>query len=195
VAVQDQRVETRTLTVEAFWEEYAGQPYELVHGKVVEVSPAAGESPEVGAIMVSHIVSFVMRNRLGKVTNAEGGYWLNEHTLRAPDVGFYTWEKDKLHTDRDKYRPFPPDLAVEVVSPSDRAEAVQEKVQLYLRAGTRQVWVVFPQNRTVTLHHADGSARTLSADDSLDGGDLLPGFTLPVADCFPPPRPEEPAGE
>jgi Uma2 family endonuclease len=178
------------LTVEAFWRRYAGMPYELVRGRVVKVSPAGGEAPEVGLMIGAAVLNFVLKHRLGKVTNAEGGYWLAADTLRAPDVAFYNWEKHRLHTDRDQYRPFPPDLAVEVVAPTDKAEDIHEKVKLYLAAGVLLIWVVYPRTREVMVYRPDEQPERLTATDTLTGGDVLPGFTLAVADCFPPSIPE-----
>jgi len=175
----------RLLTVEDFWEEYAGQPVELVHGKVVKLSPAGGEAPEVQLIMGGEVSFFVRKNNLGKTTGSEGCYWITQGTLRAPDIGFYGWEKAKQHADRDSYRPFPPDLAIEIVSPTDRASAIDEKVADYLRAGVLLVWVVYPKTRTVMSFQSNAQPQRLTAADTLEGGDVLPGFTLPVAECFP----------
>lgn len=175
----------RLLTVEDFWEEYAGQPVELLHGKVIKLSPVGGEAPRTGAVMTAFVTIFVLQNNLGIVTNAESGYWITKDTLCAPDVGFYGWEKAKQHADRDSYRPFPPDLAIEIVSPTDRASAIDEKVADYLRAGVLLVWVVYPKTRTVMRFQSNAQPQRLTVADTLDGGDVLPGFTLPVAECFP----------
>jgi Uma2 family endonuclease len=80
--------------------------------------------------------------------------------------------------------PVAPDLAVEVVSPSDRDARVTQNAITYLDAGTRLVWVVEPDSQTVTVYTPDLTARILRAEDTLDGGDVLPGFTLKVAEIF-----------
>lgn len=82
------------------------------------------------------------------------------------------------------YLELAPDLVVEVVSPSDRMHDVSIKVRLYLDAGTQLVWIVQPSLKTVTVYFPDHTARTLSIDDDLDGGDVLPGFTIAVAELF-----------
>jgi Uma2 family endonuclease len=176
----------KILTDEEFEELYAGKPYELVRGEVVEIMPAGGESPEVELVLGGAIAQFVIKNKLGKVTGAEGGYWLMPGTMRAPDIGFYSWEKHKLHTEPDKFRPFPPDLAVEVVSPTDRASDVQLKVDLYRESGVKLVWVVYPESHKIVAHYPDGTGRTYSENELLDGEDVLPGFALKVAEVFPP---------
>ena len=80
--------------------------------------------------------------------------------------------------------PFAPDLAVEVVSPSDRPAEVAEKVETWLATGARMVWVAEPRNRTVTIHVAGLENRTLTAEETLEGGEILPGFTCKVSDFF-----------
>ena len=84
----------------------------------------------------------------------------------------------------EKHVPFAPDLAVEVVSPSDRPADVAEKVEAWLAAGTRMVWVVEPANRTLTLHAPGAAEQTLTDQDMLDGGEILPGFSCKVGDFF-----------
>lgn len=80
--------------------------------------------------------------------------------------------------------PFAPDLAVEVVSPSDTSQDVQAKVSEYLSAGTRLVWVIYPKTRNVVEYRPGGTARVLSEEDFLDGGDVVPGFRCRVGDLF-----------
>ena len=83
-----------------------------------------------------------------------------------------------------KFLELAPDLAVEVVSPSDSANEIQEKVNEYLDVGVRLIWVVYPIQHTVTVYAADRAGRLLNEADTLDGGDVLPGFSLAVADIF-----------
>jgi Uma2 family endonuclease len=122
------------------------------------------------------------------VTAAETGYVLHrsddgKDTVRAPDVGFVS--KARLPAGLPKgYIPFAPDLAVEVVSPNDKAAEIQTKIGEYLRYGVRLIWVLYPDNQSIVVHTKEG-ARTLTVDDTLDGGDVLPGFSLPVRDLFP----------
>lgn len=78
----------------------------------------------------------------------------------------------------------PPDLVVEVISPSNRAKAVREKIAEYFSAGVRQVWVVHPRRRNVAVHASPSEVRVFGEDDELDGGDVVPGFRLPVAEIF-----------
>jgi Uma2 family endonuclease len=158
---------------------------------VVEVSPAGGKSPQIELLLGGKIASYVVEHSLGEVTGAEGGYWLQPGTMRAPDIGFYGWDKYQQITKPTGFRPFPPDLAVEVVSPSDQAEDIQNKVRLYIESGVQQVWVIYPEAQEAMCYYPDHTARRLTVDDTLDGGDVLPGFTLPLAACFPPDPPAE----
>jgi len=177
-------VETQLMTVEAFWEQYAGKPFELVHGKVVEVSPAGRQASAIAIRIAIKIGIYLEANPIGIVTGADGGYRLDGFTLRAPDVAFISDAKAALDTQPEKYAPFAPDLAVEVVSPNDGALEVQEKVELYLENGVMLIWVVYPALKQVVVYYPDRTGRTLTVSDTLDGGDLLPGFTLPIAEIF-----------
>lgn len=80
--------------------------------------------------------------------------------------------------------PFAPDLAVEIVSPNDRAYEIYDKVRQYLEGGTRLVWVVWPRHRSLTVFTSDGTVGELREGDKLDGGDMIPGFGVQVAEIF-----------
>jgi Uma2 family endonuclease len=84
----------------------------------------------------------------------------------------------------EKFFPGPPDLAVEILSPSDASVYVQQKVRDYLEAGVRLVWLLVPQSKTATVYRADGSGRLLRERDSLEGEDILPGFSFRLSDLY-----------
>ena len=107
----------------------------------------------------------------------ESGYRLTPQTIRGPDVSFV--RKAQLQNP-DEYFEGGPDLAVEVVSPGDDASDLREKIRQYLSAGTSVVWVVYPRSRQIEIHTPDRTIRTLGIDDSLEAGNLLPGFQLSV---------------
>lgn len=123
--------------------------------------------------------------RLGETLPASG-FVLQEEplTLRAPDLAFVRTERLPVGEDEAGFWHLAPDLAVEIISPSETAQSIEGKVQDYLTAGTRLVWLLFPALRVVVEHRPDGSARRYSDDQSLDGGDVVPGFTLPLAHLF-----------
>lgn len=176
----------KLLTVQAFWEKYANQPFELVEGEVIPVTPAGGRHGSVGSRTITQLRLFVDENDLGEVYSSETGFYLNETTMRGTDAAFVRKDRLKLITDPEKFVPFAPDLAVEIVSPGDTASEVQKKVELYLAAGTRLVWIMFPELRQVVAHTPDGKSRTYKEGDLLDGGDVLPGLKIPVSKLFPP---------
>jgi Uma2 family endonuclease len=177
-------VHEKLMTVEEFWAVYAGQPYELVGGRIVEVTPAGFSHGTITRRVGALLGAFVDAHGLGEVVGAETGFWINEHTLRAPDCAFVCQEKLVSITEADKYAPFAPDLAVEVVSPGDNASDIRDKVSQYRTAGTRLIWVIYPSIRKVDVYLPDGTS--YEAGSMLDGGDVLSGLQLAVADLFPP---------
>ncbi|MEM6282572.1 MAG: Uma2 family endonuclease [Chloroflexota bacterium] len=183
-------INTQKLTVEAFWEQYAGQPYELVNGEIMAMPPAGMEASFIALQIGTYINLFVMEHKLGWTTTADGGYMLDNLNLRAPDVAFTSHERLPQQQDFTKYGQVPPDLAVEVVSPNDSAGEVQHKVALYMEKGVTLVWVVYPKTRTVYVHRPDADVKVLKDSDTLTGGDVLPGFTLSVRSIFPAPQSE-----
>jgi Uma2 family endonuclease len=123
---------------------------------------------------------------LGRGLAAETGFRLfsDPDTVRAPDVAFVRAERIAEARLPTGFWPGAPDLAVEVLSPSDTADEVGEKVAEYLRAGTELVVLVYPRTRPVGLFRPDSTARFLTEDETLALGEPLPGFTCRVADLF-----------
>lgn len=159
--------------------------YELVKGELVEMTPPGGTHGRTALRIGWLIQSFLKSKNLGEGM-VETGYLLtsNPDTVRAPDVSFLSTEKIPAEGLPDSYVSGAPDLAVEIVSPGDTAAEIQSKVQDYLTHGSRLVWVVYPQQRLVVVHHPDGTARTLHETDTLTGEDVLPDFFCQVADIF-----------
>ncbi len=165
-----------------------GSVYEVVEGVLVRMAGSGEEATLIGGTMYFALRSFVQPLRLGIVTPADGVYrFPGAETGLLPDVGFYVAQKRALIADHSKPIPFAPDLAVEVASPSQDADAMAAKARLYLRGGTRLVWVVWPQAQHIDVwrpNRLDRPAATLNAGDALDGEDVLPGFSYAVADVF-----------
>ncbi len=151
------------------------------------MSPAGFEHGWIAMNIGASLSDFVKENALGMVTGAETGFYIarDPDTVRAPDVGF-------ICTERVPPRPVQgffqgaPDLAVEVLSPTDRASAVLAKVQNWLEAGCRAVWVIDPDRKTVSVYDERNHTTTLGASDELTGGEVVPGFHVPVAEIFEP---------
>ncbi len=130
------------------------------------------------------IWSHVRGHKLGRVFAAETGFKLstNPDTVLAPDIAFVSAERAKPLT--DKFASIAPDLAVEVVSPGNSASELNQKIALYFQAGTRQIWIVYPKTRTIQIYSAPNQIVVLSRADELDGGNVLPGFTLALETLF-----------
>jgi Uma2 family endonuclease len=160
--------------------------YELVRGELVCMAATGGRHGIIASRLDYRLRAFVEAHDLGEVCAAETGFRLaqNPDTVRAPDVSFIARERLPAAGAPEGYWPFAPDLAVEVVSPSDRSDDVLAKVQEYLRAGTRLVWVFHPRTRTVMVYRINGEVQLLRAQDELSGEDLLPGFHCQVDELF-----------
>ena len=164
--------------------------HELVNGEVIELSPPPGYAHGRSQIRASFFLeSFAYPRGLGETTS-DTGYLIsrNPDTVRAPDVAFVL--ADRLPDgDLPGYLPFAPDIAVEVVSPSDTPSAAHERALMWLDAGSPLVWMLFPDSRSVTVYRADGEIFTLGEDDILDAAPVLDGFSVKVSDLFRPRNP------
>lgn len=159
---------------------------ELVAGEIHEMSPGGHEHGLIADNISAPLSMHARAHRLGRVSSSDTGFRLatDPDTVRCPDVGFVRRERLE-QTGRTKGAfPGAPDLAVEVISPTDRYSDVVTKVGAYLDAGTQMVILVDPQNRSVSVFAADGQRADLTEDDVLDGGDVVPGWALPVRDIF-----------
>jgi Uma2 family endonuclease len=147
--------------------------------------PADPRHNEIAFYLAVLIFQFTRQHRLGWASGDGTGYVIHgqRESVLIPDASFIAAERLPPGETPDTGWPFPPDLAVEVVSPNDKADDVNAKVTAYLQAGTRLVWVVWPRTHTVYAFRPRG-ADTLSTDDRLDGGDVLPGFSVPIAEIF-----------
>jgi len=163
--------------------------YELVAGCLIS-EPLPGTQHGAILIQVGHVLrEYLERHPIGKVVGGDCGFLLARcpDTVRGPDVAFVSRERYEA-ADPKKMFPGAPDLAVEVRSPSDRTGTVRSKVADYLLSGTRLVWVLDPETSGVTVY-GPGIAtllapRAIGPDDTLDGGDVLAGFSTPVRRLF-----------
>jgi Uma2 family endonuclease len=160
-------------------------PCELVGGELIMMSPAGFRHGRVANRLSVRLGRFVEGNSLGVVTTAEAGFRIGRSpdTVRVPDIAFVRADRVPP-TEPAGFFEGPPDLAVEVVSPNDRASEVLAKAQDWLDAGCGMVWVVDPQTATVSVYRNRSEVVILRGSESLAGGDILPGFTLPVGDIF-----------
>jgi Uma2 family endonuclease len=176
------------MTAEQFAEipDVPGKQLELVRGELV-AEPSPGAMHNVIAGMLYHLLhTFVSEQRLGLVFGDNMGYFLSRgpDTIRIPDVSFIAWGHIPDTGIPEGSWQVPPDLAIEVVSPSDQAEDVYDKAPKYVESGVRVVWVLWPRRRGISVHMKDGTTRELGLNDELDGGDVLPGFSVRVTKVF-----------
>jgi Uma2 family endonuclease len=182
-------VERRFMTAEEFLAlPDDGVPRELIDGAVRVLVPPGGPHGRAGGSMLSHLGRFVYDKPVAEVFLAETGFLLRRDPglVRAPDVSVVRVERIPPEGLPQGYVPFPPDLAVEVVSPSDTASDVLDKVQDWLRFGVKIVWVVYGTPVYLFIHRADGTVQGIGPDDEVTGEDVLPGFAMRLRDLLHP---------
>lgn len=175
------------MTAEELWQmPDDGYRYELIKGELRRMPPTGGEHGKISLSLGAMIAWHVRQHKLGVAFAAETGFLLatNPDTVRAPDASFVCQDRIPAGGIPKSYFPGAPDLAVEVVSPSDIYGEVEEKVLEWLDAGTRMVVVVNPRKRTVTVYRSQTDITILRETDVLSGGDVLPGFSCQIADLF-----------
>lgn len=178
----------QAVTAEQFFElpDVPGKQLELVRGELVEM-PSPGALHNLIANLLNHLLyAFASERRLGLVFGDNMGYVLSRgpDTVRIPDVSFIAWGRVPEAGIPEGAWQIPPDLAVEIVSPSDQVVDVNDKAREYVESGVQMVWVLWPKRRAVSVHMRDRMPRELSVDDELDGGDVLPGFSVHVSELF-----------
>jgi Uma2 family endonuclease len=156
---------------------------ELDEGELITMPPAGLEQADFENSIGSLLRIFVRKHRLGKVYSGDGGFRLRNDTVRAPDVAFVRQERVQTVHQRG-FGTGAPDLAVEIFSPSDSVRQLMRKVKQYFAAGCHTVWIVYPDRREVNVLEAAGADRLLQAGDLLEAPELLPGFSVRVAELF-----------
>lgn len=161
---------------------------ELVNGEIIEMVPAGGIHGQVTSRICRRLQEHVEGQGGGEVLVGDVGFVLNlsndPERVRAPDVAFVSSQRLPEGRLPEGFLRGAPDLAVEVLSPSDNPLDVQQKVRDYLEAGAQLVWLIAPQAKTVTVYRADGSARLLREQEQLEGENVLPGLTIALAEVF-----------
>jgi Uma2 family endonuclease len=160
--------------------------YELIKGELIRMPPPGHIHGLVTMRIASPLGQHVTANKLGIVYAAETGFLIHQNpdTVRAPDVAFLNQQRVGTAGEVEGYWVGAPDLVVEVVSPSDSVGYVEDKVEQWIEAGSRLVWVVSPKLRTVTVYRSLTDVTTLTEKDTLDGDDVVRGFKLNVAEIF-----------
>jgi Uma2 family endonuclease len=174
---------TRHITAEEFFAMGDIGRAELIDGEVLHMSPSGAEHGNVALNIAALLRQFVMKQNLGRVFAAETGFKLATSRVRAPDVAFVSAAR-LAGGIPSTFFDGAPDLAVEVVSPSDTWPQVTEKVDDWLANGARSCWVVDPKTRVVMVHLPDGHVTRFGLNDSMTDAAVLPGFSALVADFF-----------
>jgi Uma2 family endonuclease len=177
---------SQLLTAEDLWRLPTDQRRELVKGALYTMAPAGFEHGAVIDNLQFLLTAHVRQQRLGIVVGAETGFLLarNPDTVLGADIGFVSTSRLPPGGRPQGYFPGPPDLAVEVLSPNDTTAQVANKVDDYLNAGAKLVWVVNPRSRCVTIHRTGQTPVLLSATDTLTDDRVVPGFQCSVAEIF-----------
>jgi Uma2 family endonuclease len=163
-----------------------GQRYELIRGELQVMTRAGFKHGWIANTIAFLLTQYVRQHKLGVVCAAETGFKLQENpdTVRAADVAFVDQARIPTEGGLEGYVSVAPDLVVEVVSPSDAAPEVHEKAIDWLAAGCRLVWIVYPKAQTVTQYRSLQDVQILTAQETLEGGEILPGFSCPVREIF-----------
>lgn len=161
--------------------ENADRSFEYCDGEILEMV-SNNYSSEIAAIILAEIRLYVKNKNLGRVTGADGGYKV-AGARYIPDVAFISHQKQPRPS-REAYNSNPPDLAVEVLSPGNDEHTMRIKISHYLDAGTT-LWIVDPERQRVEVYAPGKVVQLAYSGDTLTGGDILPGFELPVKDIFP----------
>lgn len=185
-------VEKVKYTSQEFWEfiqlpQNAEKSFERINGEIFEVVPSNPFSSKIAGLILTEFNIFLKGKDLGHVTGADGGYDITNEDTFAPDVAFILKSRqEKLP--QEGFNPIPPDLAVEVVSPSDLKDPqnrIHKKIEKYRKAKVPLLWYAYFDRKEVDVYVRGVLVRTVGIEGTLDGGDILPGFTLAVKDIFP----------
>lgn len=160
-----------------------GRKYELVDGEIL-VSPAGMRHSEIATKISYIIATFLEKSPIGKVYSADVGISLPDGNLRSPDVTFVRNEKLPEGKSPDTFGELVPDLAVEVLSPSDSLKEVGRKIGEFLECGVPLVWLVDPARETVTVYHSLSQTEQYNSQDTIGADPVLPGFSCTVARFF-----------
>jgi Uma2 family endonuclease len=160
--------------------------YELVEGQLQEKNVGIPES-EIATLLIEFLAPFLRSHRLGKLFG-EAIFRIDQQKdlQRRPDVAYVSHSKWPVNRRAPKVSVWDlvPDLAIEVVSPTNSAAEVQRKIHEYFQAGVSRVWVIYPEQKYIHIYASTTQIQVLQLGDELDGGDLIPGFRLPLVALF-----------
>ena len=163
-----------------------GFRYELINGELEKMPPPGSPHGRIAFQLSVYLGQFILEHGLGQGFATDTGFKLtsNPDTVLAPDFAFVTNERFAEVSVTEGYGAGPPDLAVEVLSPSDRPGKVKQKISRWFSFGTKQLWIVDPKHTSVTVYRSPSDATTFSGSDYLEAQDLFPGFRLSLDRIF-----------
>lgn len=163
-----------------------GQHYEIVNGELIDMGNLGAKHGYIAIILSSALFAVVMAQKLGALFDSSTAFKMKNGNKRSPDISFFA--KERLQELDDLPTGFldgAPDLAIEILSPTNTIEEIDSKLAEYFENGARLVWVINPnQHHVLVYRSAQEPDRLLKSIDALDGEDVIPGFSLPVADLF-----------
>lgn len=159
--------------------------YELVNGELVSMGNSGMEHGEIGSFLGGSLSFYVRSNKLGVSCDSSTAFTMKTGNRRSPDVSFIAKERLQGVKRLPKgYFQGSPDLAVEILSPSNTVEEIHDKIVEYFENGTRLLWVIHPDEQYVLVYHAPSPDVFLKVGNRLDGEDIVPGFSLAIAELF-----------
>ena len=178
---------TEPITAEQLLEMDAkGMRGELIRGVFCPTMPAGMKHGEIVVNLVMFLGAEIKPNRLGRLMASDSGVKVetDPDTVREPDIAYFSKERLALDADVPGYAEVPPDLVVEVVSPTDSVRGINDKASMWITSGVRLVWVVWPETRMIEVHRPAQPVTTLRETDTLTAEDILPQFKIPIKDIF-----------
>jgi Uma2 family endonuclease len=160
-----------------------GQKYELVDGEII-VSPGGMRHSEIGIQIAYLLKTYIDDSPIGRLLGSDVGIILPNGNLRSPDVSFVSFEKLPKGNTPITFWKFIPDLVVEILSPDDSMRQVADKIAEFLEAGVPLIWLVDPENQTVTVYRSLTDTTKLTASDTINADLILPGFSSKVSNFF-----------
>ena len=180
-------IATKTWTDEAFMAlPDDGHHYEIINGELIDMGNSGALHGYVCSLALAALAGYILPRKLGVILDSSTAFKMKNGNKRSPDIAFFAKERlQGIAVLPSGYLEGAPDLAVEVLSPGNTVEEIEDKLTEYFENGSRLVWVIHPTQHYVLVYRsAQEPDRLLKGKDSLDGEEVIPGFTLAIADLF-----------